>query len=154
MSNTVWVQIYGEETGGSGGGAVDQIIAGTGISISPGGGTGNVTITNTETQGITQLTGGVTASGSGSVVATVVTNANLTGDVTSVGNATTLAYIPVISGANLTSLTAANISSGTAGISITGNAATATNASEIDGITVTGTPTSGQVLTATSSTAS
>ena len=40
--------------------------------------------------GITDLTGGVTASGSGSVVATVVTNANLTGDVTSVGNATTI----------------------------------------------------------------
>lgn len=40
--------------------------------------------------GITALTGGVTASGSGSVVATVVTNANLTGPVTSVGNATTI----------------------------------------------------------------
>ncbi len=40
--------------------------------------------------GITALTGGVTASGSGSVVATVVTNANLTGDVTSSGNATTI----------------------------------------------------------------
>lgn len=41
--------------------------------------------------GITQLTGGVTAGpGSGSQVATVVTNANLTGDITSSGNATTL----------------------------------------------------------------
>jgi hypothetical protein len=41
--------------------------------------------------GITQLTGGVTAGpGSGSQVATVVTNANLTGAVTSVGNATSL----------------------------------------------------------------
>lgn len=39
--------------------------------------------------GITTLTGGVTASGPGSAVATVVTNANLTGPVTSVGNATT-----------------------------------------------------------------
>ena len=39
--------------------------------------------------GITQLTGGVTAGpGSGSQVATVVTNANLTGPITSVGNAT------------------------------------------------------------------
>jgi hypothetical protein len=47
--------------------------------------------------GITQLTGGVTAGpGSGSQVATVVTNANLTGDVTSVGNATTLTNAPVI----------------------------------------------------------
>ncbi len=40
--------------------------------------------------GITALTGGVTASGSGSVVATVVTNANLTGPITSVGNATSV----------------------------------------------------------------
>ncbi len=41
--------------------------------------------------GITALTGGVTASGSGSVVATVVTNANLTGPITSTGNATAVA---------------------------------------------------------------
>jgi len=61
------------------------------------------------------------------LASTVTTNANLTGDVTSVGNATTLASIPAISGANLTSLTAANISAGTAGIDISGNAATATN---------------------------
>ena len=41
--------------------------------------------------GITQLTGGVTAGpGNGSQVATVVTNANLTGAVTSVGNAASL----------------------------------------------------------------
>ncbi len=39
---------------------------------------------------ITALTGGVTASGPGSAVATVVTNANLTGPVTSVGNATSV----------------------------------------------------------------
>lgn len=41
--------------------------------------------------GITALTGGVTASGTGSVVATVVTDANLTGPITSVGNATSVA---------------------------------------------------------------
>lgn len=42
--------------------------------------------------GITELTGGVTAGpGSGSQVATVVTNANLTGPITSVGNATSVA---------------------------------------------------------------
>lgn len=46
--------------------------------------------TNTGDQTIT-LTGGVTGSGTGSFAATVVTNANLTGDITSVGNATTLA---------------------------------------------------------------
>ncbi len=40
---------------------------------------------------ITSLTGGVSASGPGAAVATVVTNANLTGDVTSVGNATAIA---------------------------------------------------------------
>lgn len=56
----------------------------------------------------------------------VITNANLTGDVTSVGNATTIVNLPAISGAALTNLTAANISSGTANINISGNAATAT----------------------------
>ena len=39
---------------------------------------------------ITALTGGVTASGPGSATATVVTNANLTGPITSVGNATSV----------------------------------------------------------------
>lgn len=58
---------------------------------------------------ITALTGGITATGPGSVSATVITNANLTGNVTSVGNATTLASIPAISGANLTNLTGANV---------------------------------------------
>lgn len=52
--------------------------------------------TNTGDQTIT-LTGGVTGSGSGSFATTVVTNANLTGMVTSVGNATT-----VVTNANLT----------------------------------------------------
>ena len=53
--------------------------------------------TNTGDQTIT-LTGGVTGSGTGSFAATVVTNANLTGDVTSVGNATTLANSGVTAG--------------------------------------------------------
>lgn len=48
----------------------------------------NTSGTNTGDQTIT-LTGGVTGSGTGSFAATVVTNANLTGDVTSVGNTTT-----------------------------------------------------------------
>lgn len=43
--------------------------------------------------GITSLTGGVTASGSGVVAATVITNANLSGDVTSSGNTTTVATV-------------------------------------------------------------
>ena len=46
--------------------------------------------TNTGDQTIT-LTGGVTGSGTGSFAATVVTNANLTGPVTSSGNATSIA---------------------------------------------------------------
>lgn len=40
---------------------------------------------------ITSLTGGVTASGPGAAAATVVTNANLTGPITSSGNATAIA---------------------------------------------------------------
>ncbi len=59
---------------------------------------------------ITALTGGVTASGPGSVNATVVTNANLTGMVTSVGNATTVVTNanltgPIASSGNATSIT-------------------------------------------------
>lgn len=46
--------------------------------------------TNTGDQTIT-LTGGVTGSGTGSFVATVATNANLTGPITSAGNATSIA---------------------------------------------------------------
>jgi hypothetical protein len=99
----------------------------------------NLSGTNTGDQTIT-LTGNVTGSGTGSFATTlasipvvagtnltgtaasftaghVTTNANLTGDVTSVGNATTLASIPAISGANLTgtatSLTAGNVTSWT-----------------------------------------
>lgn len=51
--------------------------------------------TNTGDQTIT-LTGGVTGSGTGSFAATVITNANLTGDVTSVGNATTFVASTVL----------------------------------------------------------
>ncbi len=49
----------------------------------------NLSGTNTGDQTIT-LTGGVTGSGTGSFAATVVTNANLTGAITSIGNATSL----------------------------------------------------------------
>jgi hypothetical protein len=55
---------------------------------------------------------GFFGSGTGLTGVTAATNANLTGNVTSVGNATTLATIPAISGANLTSLTAANVAAG------------------------------------------
>ena len=56
--------------------------SGTFSGSSSGNNTGDQTIT---------LTGGVTGSGTGSIAATVVTNANLTGIVTSVGNATAIA---------------------------------------------------------------
>lgn len=52
--------------------------------------TASVSGTNTGDQTIT-LTGGVTGSGTGSFAATVITNANLTGVITSVGNATSIA---------------------------------------------------------------
>ena len=81
----------------------------------------------------------ITGTAAGLTAGSVTTNANLTGNVTSVGNATTLAAIPAISGANLTNLTAANITAGTAGISITGNAATVTTNANLTGhITSTG----------------
>lgn len=71
--------------------ALLNLVAGTNINLTDNG-TGSVTIDATDTSGITELTGGVTAGpGSGSQVATVVTNANLTGPVTSVGNATAIA---------------------------------------------------------------
>jgi hypothetical protein len=53
-------------------------------------GASNLSGTNTGDQTIT-LTGGVTGSGTGSFAATVITNANLTGPITSVGNATSVA---------------------------------------------------------------
>jgi len=71
----------------------------------------NLSGTNTGDQTIT-LTGGVTGSGTGSFAATVVTNANLTGGVTSVGNAAT-----VVTNANLTG-----------DVTSVGNATTLTNA--------------------------
>jgi len=76
--------------------------------------TGTNSGTNTGDQTIT-LTGGVTGSGTGSFAATVITNANLTGGVTSVGNAAT-----VITNANLTGE-----------VTSVGNAATVPNATVI-----------------------
>ena len=69
-------------------GASSPTLAVTGTTSVSGANTGDQTIT---------LTGGVTGSGTGSFAATVVTNANLTGGVTSVGNAAT-----VVTNANLT----------------------------------------------------
>lgn len=69
-------------------GASTPTLAVTGTTSVSGANTGDQTIT---------LTGGVTGSGTGSFAATVVTNANLTGGVTSIGNAAT-----VVTNANLT----------------------------------------------------
>ena len=84
-------------------GASTPTLAVTGTTSVSGANTGDQTIT---------LTGGVTGSGTGSFAATVVTNANLTGSVTSVGNATT-----VITNANMTG-----------DVTSVGNATTLTNA--------------------------
>ena len=78
--------------------------------------TGTNSGTNTGDQTIT-LTGGVTGSGTGSFAATVITNANLTGGVTSVGNAAT-----VITNANLTG-----------GVTSVGNAATVVTNANLTG---------------------
>ncbi|HEY0057273.1 MAG TPA: hypothetical protein VGB63_18130, partial [Pedobacter sp.] len=59
------------------------------------------------------------------LASTVTTNANLTGNVTSSGNVTTIASLPAISGANLTSLTASNLSSGTVPVARLGSSGTA-----------------------------
>jgi hypothetical protein len=96
--------------------------------------------------GITQLTGMVTAGpGNGSQVATVVTNANLTGDVTSVGNATAIAagvivnatqpqrtalmQIPLIVSRDASG----NFSAGTITAALTGNASTVTTNANLTG---------------------
>jgi hypothetical protein len=95
-------------------GASTPTLAVTGTTSVSGANTGDQTIT---------LTGGVTGSGTGSFAATVVTNANLTGGVTSVGNAAT-----VVTNANLTG-----------GVTSVGNAATVvTNANLTGGVTSVG----------------
>jgi len=103
--------------------------------------TGNQTIT---------LTGDVSGSGATGITTTIgagkVTNAMLAGliaasklvgtDIATVGTVTTGTWsglFGAVSGANLTSLTAANISAGTAGINISGNAATVTTDANLTG---------------------
>ena len=84
IQNETASTLLGNPTGSSA--APSEITLGSGLIFS------GTTLTATGSGGtITALTGGVTASGSGSVVATVVTNANLTGPITSVGNATSIA---------------------------------------------------------------
>ena len=129
--NGTWKSISGSGIGDDWGSQTvsrDSTLSGNGTGLSQLGiNLGNI---NTWT-GAQTFSGGLTGTLTGSITgnaATVTTNANLTGQVTSVGNATTIASLPAISGANLTNLTAANINAGTAGISISGNANTATTA--------------------------
>jgi len=88
--------------------------------------TGTNSGTNTGDQTIT-LTGGVTGSGVGSFAATVVTNANLTGPVTSTGNATAIAN-SAITNAMLANGAVANLSGTNSGdqTTVSGNAGSAT----------------------------
>lgn len=100
------------------------------------------------------LTGGVTGSGAGSFVATVVTNANLTGVVTSTGNATAIANA-AITNAMLANAAVANLSGINTGdqTNITGNAATVTTNANLTGpITSTGNATSIAAKTGTGTT--
>ena len=126
-------------------GVSGKLIKDSGLLLS-GSNTGDQTIS---------LTGGVTGSGTGSFAATVLTNANLTGAITSVGNAASLGSFTSAqlataltdetgTGANVfatsptlvtpalgtpSALVGTNITGTAAGLSIGGNAATATNTS-------------------------
>jgi hypothetical protein len=87
--------------------------------------------TNTGNQTIT-LTGGVTGSGSASFAATVVTNANLTGVVTSTGNATVIAdsALPIAKTSGLQS--ALNLKAALASPSFTGSVTVPTPTADTD----------------------
>jgi hypothetical protein len=103
------------------------------------------------------LTGGVTGTGSGTISTTVVTNANLTGVVTSVGNATDIAN-GAITNAMLANAAVANLSGTNTGdqSSVTGNSGSTDalkSATTTVNVSSSAAPTTGQVLTATSSTA-
>lgn len=106
---------------------------------------------------ITALTGGVIASGPGSAVATVITNANLTGPITSIGNATSIAsqtgtgstfvmntsptlITPVIGAATGTSLSLSSLTPSTAIITdgsdnLISSITTSTELSYVSGVT-------------------
>jgi len=68
-------------SGGGGAGAVNQIVAGTGISVNPSGGTGTVIVTNA---GVTSIVAGTGISISGATGAVTINATGGTGTVTSV----------------------------------------------------------------------
>lgn len=124
--------------------------------------TGNVTAlsgsstgANTGDQTIT-LTGGVTGSGTGSFAATVITNANLTGPITSSGNATAIAsqtgtgtkfvvdtsptlVTPALGVATATSLAIGGATIGSNGLAVTGHLL-------VEGVTSTGATGTGKLV--------
>ncbi len=122
---TQYALIYAPTTGSLGQlglGTVNQVLHGN----AGGAPTWGAVDLTAHVSGVLPIANGGTGNSSGNA-ATVTTNANLTGPVTSVGNATTIVSpLPALNGSNLTSLTPGNISAGTANISISGNAATST----------------------------
>jgi len=118
----------GQTFPGTGPGTISGVTAGTGLS---GGGTsGNVTLTNS---GILSLTAGTGLLSTGSQMPTLSLNTAFTDArylLLSGGTLSGGLAAPSFAGngSALTNLNPANLSSGTAGISITGNAATATTA--------------------------
>lgn len=130
--------------------------------LTVGAGAVSISGSNTGDQTIT-LTGGVTGSGTGSFAATVVTNANLTGPITSVGNATSIASqtgtgttfvmsaAPTLTGAAVAAkLTANVVIDANNAITASGNAATVPVTSKLNTVT----NNSAATLTVTMTTAS
>jgi hypothetical protein len=123
------------------GGTTAAAITGTTITANTGF-TGNLTgnVTGNVTGNITGTAPAGTLTGT--TLASNVVNSSLTG-VGTITSGTWSGSFGAVSGANLTSLTAANISAGTAGINISGNAATVTTNANLTGaITSTGNATS------------
>lgn len=123
----------GQTFPGSGGGTITGVTAGTGLS--GGGSSGNVALTNT---GLLSLaaTNGILSSGGQNPTLSLNTSftdsryLQLAGG-TLAGNLSAPAFVG--SGAGLTNLNPANLSSGTANINITGLATSATNALNLGG---------------------
>lgn len=110
----------------SGAGTMNTLAAGTAGQVLQTNGAGlNPTWASPSVGGATTLTAGKIWVGA--AVTNIATERTVSGDITlSNTGVAAVVNLPSISGANLTSLTATNISAGTAGINVSGNAATAT----------------------------